>query len=130
MHRNNGFSTCWSEIDFRFRYKFDFEGQIYKKRHQVFAVKIEVLISRANCLKKLKRSFSQNFMKCSPPPQGPKALPRGASSPGGPKISPRPLRDTNSIYSNSRSTAKPPLLIVLTYIYIYMHLYVSMHDHA
>ena len=61
-------------------------------------------------------TFTKVSEMFAPPPRGPKRS-RGEprSSPGGPKSSPRLLRDTNSIYSNSRSTASRPLLVLDMY---------------
>ena len=70
------------------------------------------------------RMYTQVHEISRPPPSGPQ------TAPGGPKTSPRPLQETNSIYSNSRSTAKWPLpakytciCISYTYMYIYTYIY-------
>ena len=106
MHGNNGFSTLGRENDVRISYNFDFQGRIY--------VKFEIDFSEQNqnidyqgriCLKVETRIFTKVDQIFDPPPRGPKEPPRG------PKSSPRPLEDTNSIYSNSRSTANRPLLV-------------------
>ena len=106
MHRNNGFSTLGRENDVRISYNFDFQGRIY--------LKVEIEFSEQNqnidyqgriCLKVETRIFTKVDQIFDPPPRGPKEPPRG------PKSSPRPLEDTNSIYSNSRSTAKRLLLV-------------------
>ena len=107
MHRNNGFSTLGRENDVRISYNFDYQGRIY--------LKVEIEFSEQNqnidyqgriCLKVETRIFTKVDQIFDPPPRGPKEPPRG------PKSSPRPLEDTNSIYSNSRSTAKRPLLVM------------------
>ena len=113
MHRYNGFSPFGREHDFRFSYNFDFQGRIYLKVEITFFEKNQNIDFQGRiCLNVETRIFAKVDQIFDPPPEGPKSPPGGPkSSPGGPKSSPRPLEDTNSIYSNSRSTAKRPLLV-------------------
>ena len=115
MHRNNGFSTFGWENDLRFSYNFDFQGRIYLKVEITFFEQNQNIDFQGRIyLKNETRIFTKVDQIFDPPPGGPKSPPGGPkSSPGGPKSSPRPLQDTNSIYSNSRSTAKRPLLVMI-----------------
>ena len=113
MHRNNGFSTFGREHDLRFSYNFDFQGRISLKVEITFFKKNQNIDFQGRISLKVEtRIFTKVEQISVPPPGGPKSSPGGPkSSPGGPKSSPRPLQDTNSIYSNSRSTAERPLLV-------------------
>ena len=113
MHRNNGFSTFGPENDLRFSYNFDFESRIYLKVEITFFENNKNIDFQGRIYLKVEtRIFTKVDQIFDPPPGGPKSPPGGPkSSPGGPKSSPRPLQDTNSIYSNSRSTAERPLLV-------------------
>ena len=108
MHRNNGFSTFGWEHDLRFSYNFDFQGRIYLKVEIAFFEQNQNIDYQGRIYLKVEtRIFTKIDQIFGPPPGGPKSPPGGPkSSPGGPKSSPRPLQDTNSIYSNSRSTAE------------------------
>ena len=131
MHRNNGFSTFGWENDFRFSSNFDFQGRIYLKVEITFFEQNQNIDFQGRIYLKIEtRIFTKVDQIFDPPTGGPKSPPGvSKSSPGGPKSSPRPLEDTNSIYSNSRSTAKRPLLVYHMYLHVICNIsYKAIHE--
>ena len=111
----------WPENDLHVSYKFDFQGRIYLKNENAFFACFQDFDFQGRIyLKNETRIFIKNRQISGPPPGAPKSSPVGSktplggptSSPEGPKSSTRGLEDTDSIYSNSRSTAKRPLLVI------------------
>ena len=113
----NGFGPFGPENDGTFSWKFDFQGQIYLKVESTcFATLSNIWFWGPN----LPKSWNTYFRKVDgislDPPGDSKSSPRASKdlprrSQQCPRGGPGPLQETNSIHSNSRSTAKRPLLV-------------------
>ena len=110
----------WPENDLHVSYKFDFQGRIYLTiENAFFACFHDFDFQGRIYLKNETRIFITNRQISGPAHGVPKSSQVGSKwldggptgSPERPKSSTRGLEDTDSIYSNSRSTAKRPLYI-------------------